>query len=285
MFSTDSTRFGYGVSAPGNMVSTQPFTVWDLPHKRVVSTLDLPGAPVVGAALGPLGRTLHITRLTAADRIFDEVWDTRSRRRVAVPAGPAAQVPTLRGDGRLLVGDSAVSRPPSWRGAAADLVHGSPLGALAFAPDGSRLAAGDRTGRVILWDGDLRHRTGMLPSTFQPPLDGCLEAVTALAFSPDGRTLAVGGDNGGLQLWDVPTGQPIGGLLTTPGEAVYTLAFGPDGTTLYAGSAHVPLQRYDIDPAHALSRVCARAGGPGPSRAQWHTYVPDAPYRRVCRAG
>jgi hypothetical protein len=67
-----------------------------------------------------------------------------------------------------------------------------------------------------------------------------------------------------------------------PGEAVYTLAFATDGTTLYAGSAHVPVQRCDLDPVHALSRVCARAGTTL-SRAQWHAYVPDTPYRRVCR--
>ncbi|WP_203689734.1 hypothetical protein [Streptomyces sp. SID12488] len=77
--------------------------------------------------------------------------------------------------------------------------------------------------------------------------------------------------------------EPLGGPLTTPGETIRTLAFGAGGTTLYAGSAHVPLQRYDTAPSHALARVCARAGGAGPSRAVWRTYVPDAPYRPVCR--
>ncbi|WP_060893419.1 hypothetical protein [Streptomyces europaeiscabiei] len=285
-FSTDGTRFGYGVSAPAGAVGgTPPFTVWDIPHERALSTLDLPGAPVTAVALGPRGDTLHLTRMPAGPT-FDEVWDTRSRRRTAVPAGPPANSPTLRGDGRLLVGEGTVSRPPSWRATRQDLVQGSLFGALAFASDGSRLAAGDRTGRVTLWDGDVDHRTGVLPNVFPPPLDGRpeVEGVSALAFSPDARTLAVGGDNGGLQLWDVPSGQPIGGLLTTPGEAVYTLAFGPDGTTLYAGSAHVPLQRYDLDTDRALARVCARASEPEPSRAQWRTYIPDAPYRRVCKA-
>ncbi|MFE2066016.1 WD40 repeat domain-containing protein [Streptomyces sp. NPDC059467] len=106
--------------------------------------------------------------------------------------------------------------------------------------------------------------------------------MTALAFSPDGRTLAVGGAAGSLQLWDVATQQPLGGLLTTPGEAVDSLAFGPDGTTVYAGSAHVPLQRYDIDSGHAESTVCARAGGSGPTRELWRTYLPDVGYRAVC---
>ncbi|WTZ37814.1 hypothetical protein OG241_02850 [Streptomyces sp. NBC_01390] len=282
VFSTDGTRLGYGVTAAGHTLRTHSLTVWDVPHERVVTTLDLPGASVAEAALGPQGRTLHLTRLGDDDLMFGEVWDTRSRRRIKVPAGPAVQYPTLRGDGRLLAGDGVVARPPSWRASALDLVGGSPLGALAFSPDGSRLAVGDMTGRVTLWDGDLRHRVTALPNTFRPSQGPPLEAVSALAVSPDGRTLAVGGGNGGLQLWDMPTGQPIGGLLTTAGDAIYTLAFGPDGTTLYTGSAHVPLQRYDLDPAHALARVCARTGGPGLTRTQWQTYVPDAPYRQVC---
>lgn len=282
VFSTDGTRLAYGVTAEGHTLRSQSLTLWDVPHERVATTLDLPGASVSEAALGPRGRTLHLTRMGDDDRTFGEVWDTRSRRRTELPSGPAAHFPALRGDGRLLVGDGVVARPPSWRAGALDLVQGSPLGALAFSPDGSHLAAGDMTGRVTLWDGGLRHRVAALPDTFRPSSGASLEAVSALAFSPDGRTLAVGGSNGGLQLWDVATGQPIGGLLTTPGDAIYTLAFDSDGTTLYAGSAHVPLQRYDLDPAHALARVCARTGGSGLSPAQWRAYIPDTPFRRVC---
>jgi len=83
----------------------------------------------------------------------------------------------------------------------------------------------------------------VLPNTVRVPFGNQLEAASALALSPDRCPLAVGGDGGGLQLWDMPTAQPIGSLLTTPGEAVYTLAFAPDGTTPYAGSPHVPVQR------------------------------------------
>lgn len=122
----------------------------------------------------------------------------------------------------------------------------------------------------------------MLPNVF-PAVHGTTpEAVTALALSPDGRILAVGGDAGSLQLWDVVARQPLGGLLTTAGERLDSLAFGPDGTTLYAGSADVPLQRYVVDPEQVVAQVCARTGGTGLTRAQWRTYLPDAPYRRVC---
>jgi hypothetical protein len=55
-----------------------------------------------------------------------------------------------------------------------------------------------------------------------------------------------------------------------------------DNNTLYAGSVHVPLQRYGVASTHAVTQVCARAGNADLTRAQWRTYVPDAPYRRVC---
>ena len=44
----------------------------------------------------------------------------------------------------------------------------------------------------------------------------------------------------------------------------------------------MPLQRYVVDPAEAVERVCARAGGNGLTRAQWRKHVQDAPYRKVC---
>jgi WD40 repeat protein len=92
----------------------------------------------------------------------------------------------------------------------------------------------------------------------------------------------VGGDAGTVQLWDIATQQPLGPSLPGPGGSIDTLAFSPDSAMLYAGGEHVPLQRYVVDPDRAASLVCSRAGNTGLTRAQWRTYVPDQPYRRVC---
>ncbi|WP_443042234.1 WD40 repeat domain-containing protein [Streptomyces sp. B21-105] len=112
------------------------------------------------------------------------------------------------------------------------------LSTLAFSPDGSRPAAGDRTGRVALWDGDLRRRAAVLRNVLPAPLGDAPEAVSALALSPDGHTLAVGGDAGTIQLWDTTTQQPLGGPLPSPGEPIDSLALSPDSTSLYAGGGH-----------------------------------------------
>ncbi|MER6354968.1 hypothetical protein ABT186_24930 [Streptomyces sp. NPDC001634] len=285
-FSPDGTALAYGVSAPGRNAGPQRFTVWDLARGRERTALDLASPSSAGAvvtiALGPGARTLYATRTPSIGDLSTEVWDTAHHRRTSVLSDPVGSHLAVSPDGRLLVGDNRTVRPPSGTVMGQDLVQGDQIGAVAFASDGSRLAAGDGTGRVALWDGRLRHRTGILRNVFPTPIGDTPEAVNALALSPDGRTLAVGGDAGTLQLWDTATQQPLGGPLTTPGERIDTIAFSADSSMVYAGSAHVPLQRYTIAPARAVTEVCARVGDTDLTKAQWRTYVPDAPYRKLC---
>jgi WD40 repeat protein/serine/threonine protein kinase len=97
--------------------------------------------------------------------------------------------------------------------------------ALAFAPDGRRLATVYRDRSARVWD----IATG---SALSPPLkhDG---PVRALAFSPDGRVLATAGDDATIRRWDSLTGAPVGDPTRTGGP-VAALAFSPDGSRLAA---------------------------------------------------
>lgn len=289
-FSADGTALAYGVSAPGHeapgpqapgpQAAGQSFTVWDTVRRRIRSTLDLPGDPVVRVALGPGGRALYVVR--SGRHLRDEAWDITARRRTAVLPGLGISLLTVRPDGGLLVADGRLTTLPSGRAQDRDLAQGAQTGAAAFSADGSLLAVGDASGRVTLWDGTVSRRAGVLRNVFPAPLGPTTpEWVSAVAVSPDGRMLAVGGANGSIQLWDVATRQPLGTPLTTPGDGIESLAFSPDGTTLYAGGLYVPLQRYVLDPERAVERICARAGT-GLTPGQWRTYLPSAPYRRVC---
>ncbi|GAQ69458.1 hypothetical protein ACKI1I_02405 [Streptomyces turgidiscabies] len=287
-FSPDGQTLSYGVSALGREASPQHVTVWDVTRDRVRATLELAtpesAAPVITLAPGPGGSTLYAARMPVLGAPRDEAWDTGTGgRRTTVLTGLTSGHLTVHPGGGLLVGDNRAADLQTGKVTGKGLVQGEQISALAFSPDGSHLAAGDLTGRVALWDGELGDRAGILRNVFPAPLGAEPEAVSALAVSPDGATLAVGGGAGTLQLWDIATQQPLGGPLTTPGEPVDTLAFGPDSGTLYAGSAHVPLQRYAVDPERAIAGVCARAGTRAElSREQWRTYVPDVAYRRVC---
>ncbi|MEV0742049.1 hypothetical protein AB0I51_40315 [Streptomyces sp. NPDC050549] len=270
------------VSSHGSL--RQRFSVWDMRAHRVRTSFETSGAAdrtVYALALGPGGRTLLAVRSTGGGSAA-EVWDTRGHRRTATLNALSQGSLALRPDGRLLA-DAAdqYAELPSGRVRGHALADGRQVTALAFSPDGTRLAAGDSTGHVTLWDGDLRTRMGLLTGTSDTGPRGAAEAVGALAFSPDGSTLAVGGQYGTLRLWDTAGQQQLGTDLPTAGDEIDTLAFTDDGATLYAGGLDVLLQGYPVAPDDIVRVLCARAGG-GLTGAQWRTYVPDVSYRQVC---
>ncbi|WP_405846625.1 hypothetical protein [Streptomyces sp. NBC_01518] len=270
------------VSSHGSL--RQRFTIWDVPAHRVRTSFQTSGAAdriVSALALGAGGRTLLAARSPGGDGTT-EVWDTTAHRRTATLSALNADRLALRPDGRLLAGSAdRYAKLPSNRVSGRALADDQQVTALAFSPDGTRLAVGDSTGHVTLWGGDLRTRMGILTGTSDTVSGGEPEAVGALAFSPDGGTLAVGGHNGTLRLWDTAGQRLLGSDLPTPGAEIDTVAFTRDGATLYAGGPDVLLQRHPVAPDEVARILCVRAGG-GLTKAQWRTYVPDAPYRRVC---
>ncbi|WP_105968123.1 nSTAND1 domain-containing NTPase [Streptomyces geranii] len=288
-FSPDGKTLAYGISTPGYSATSLRVTIWDMTgggHER--ASLDLSrseaGAAVTALALSADGHALYATRTPTIGGLSTEAWNLTTGRRLHTTTDTrlASVHMAVSPRGGLVVGDNRVGRVVDGHVAAQDLVQGDAVSALAFSPDGNSLAAGDSTGRVALWDGDLRHRAGVLRNLFPAPLGETPEAVRSLALSPDGHTLAVGGDAGALQLWDTATQQPLGGPLPTPGEGIDTLAFSTDNRTLYAGGPHVPLQRYAVDTGRSVSQVCTRAGGKDLTEAQWRAYVPEVGYRKVC---
>ncbi|RKU19182.1 hypothetical protein C6503_08160 [Candidatus Poribacteria bacterium] len=99
--------------------------------------------------------------------------------------------------------------------------------AVAFSPDGTRLASGstDTTVRLSDTTGD---RDSMTLQKHTGP-------TNVLAFSPDGKILASGSTDKTVQLWDTTTGEPLT-TLTGHINGITALAFSPDGRTLVSGS-------------------------------------------------
>ncbi|MFI9169213.1 nSTAND1 domain-containing NTPase [Streptomyces lincolnensis] len=270
------------VSSHGSL--RQRFSIWDVPAHRVRTSFQTSGAAdrmVSALALGTGGRTLLAARSPGGDGTT-EVWDTAAHRRTATLSALNADRLALRPDGRLLAGSAdRYAELPSGPVRGRALADGRQVTALAFSPDGTRLAVGDTTGHVTLWDGDLRHRMGILTGTSDTTSASEPEAVGALAFSPDGGTLAVGGRHGTLRLWDTAGQRLLGSDLPTSGDEISALAFTRDGTTLYAGGPDVLVQRHPVGPDGIARILCERSGG-GLTEAQWRTYLPDVPYRQVC---
>ncbi|MFI0976183.1 DNA-binding protein [Streptomyces sp. NPDC021093] len=303
-FSGDSRYFAYGRgwndSRPDSP-TRQRVTVWDVEAGREHAVVDLPGGnaeAVQSIALSHDGSVMVAFRTALGDAV--DVWDVRSGRRLKKlhhdNRAPGQEVASKSGSFGLQ-GQRPVLSPDAdtavaLDGVIADLSTGR-VGqraladdlamALAFSPDGDRLAVGDASGRVALWDGTADNRLGQLSGTHLTAYEGgdVGHRISALAYSADDRTLAVGGASGTVQLWDVPSNRPLGSALLTPGGPLLALTFSADGGALYASSAHMPLQKYALAPDRLAEQSCERAGG-GLTEADWKTYLPDLPYRATC---
>jgi WD40 repeat protein len=128
---------------------------------------------------------------------------------------------------------------------------------LAFAPDGSTLAAGDSDANLTLWDGV----TGEKRFSRQSPGD----QIQCLDFSPDGTTLATGSLDGIVRLLDVASGA-IGHTLNRQGHPVCAVRFARNGLSLAAGYGDGLVWLWDLAgggsrarfslPAHSLMVQC-----------------------------
>ena len=136
------------------------------------------------------------------------------------PDGSRVALGTARGDVLLLHG-RGLTPDSAWHAG-----DGS-VSALAFAPDGRRLAVGLETSAVVLRD---------LTSGTQRVLVGHESIVSCLAFNPDGTRLVSGSSDRTLRLWDPESSEA---LLSLPGHTavIKAVAFDPRGELLVSSSA------------------------------------------------
>lgn len=106
----------------------------------------------------------------------------------------------------------------------------SPVGSVAFSPNGNMLAVGGYK-QVRLVDPATGRTVGKL--------SGAAGLVRSVTFSPDGKWLAAGGGlcqrSGEIQLWNVPS-QTLARTLRGHKDCIYSVAFSPDGKLLASGS-------------------------------------------------
>jgi WD40 repeat protein len=104
------------------------------------------------------------------------------------------------------------------------LTHDKDVQAVAFSPDGTKVATGSDDATARIWDA----RTGNQLACLRH--DSWIRVV---AFAPGGDILATGGEDGKARLWAVRDGAELAVL--PHGHWVGSLAFSPDGALLATG--------------------------------------------------
>jgi WD40 repeat protein len=200
--------------------------------RRLVGLGDMPDgrARLWDLALGAVGGEPRILRLKAGPSDFATI--SRDGKTLALGThftrGPSGAV-------RLwdLERDETVEVPP---------VLNDWATALAFSPDGRRLAVGTADGSVELWDvGDARRRV-RLPLPPQTPA----RYVAALAFSPDGGRLAAACWDGTVKLWDVAA-RALVRVVRGHASWARAVAFSPDGRLLASGGRDHIARIWDVE--------------------------------------
>jgi WD40 repeat protein len=108
--------------------------------------------------------------------------------------------------------------------------------ALAWHPDGTRLATAALDRSIHVWDTDCQE---LLAELF-----GHDDMPRAVAFSPDGKLLASGGDDRTVRLWDVDSGEELAAReLDTQVQA---LSFSPDGRYLFTANGNTTCYRLQV---------------------------------------
>jgi WD40 repeat protein len=124
----------------------------------------------------------------------------------------------------------------------------TPLGSVAFAPDGKTLALVRSDGGVVIEsmvDGrDREIEAGV----------GFGASSRGLAYSPDGGMLASSGGGSIVKLWDVTSGS-LRGSLEGHSAPINSLAFSHDGKTLASGSLDGSVKLWDVAQGRELASV------------------------------
>ncbi len=115
------------------------------------------------------------------------------------------------------------------------------LCALAVADGATRIAGGDKAGRVTVWAG-----AGMDASVFD--LRSHTESIRGLSFSAEGRRLASTSEDGTLRVWDCSGGEEIVSL----NFDAATASFSPDGTRVGVGFGAGRLAHVRLEPSPLL---------------------------------
>jgi len=237
------------VSKDGKLLAvatTSEVTLWNLATRQQLTGFRTQAG--AARAFSPTEDLLAVGGRTQDGQPAVELWDLKARAIVRTLKHQAkVQSLAFSADGQLLAtldfrGNLQVV---DWKSEKAftNLPAGPPsryssVGAVAFSPQGRRLAVGEGYGRTRVHDLD----TGATVFLETLPV-----GVTTLAFSPHGDLIAAGYGygNGAISLCDSRTGKALA-QLTNHTTDVHALVFTPDGGQLASASGDGTIRVWNV---------------------------------------
>jgi WD40 repeat protein len=217
-FSPDSSKL---VSGGGK---NEPFLkVWSVATGEELRSLRAQATAIKAIAISPNGSILATAGQDADVNIWDlQTLDNRIRRYLEQDLTVMALAITP--DSKFLV-SGALDGIWLWtlnpnRPFYQLLGYGTPVYALAIAPNGYTLATGHSDGKVRFWN----LRQGLIASEFRPHTEG----ISGLAFTPDGKKLVTASLDRTIKIWNLETGALLHELKGHVRE-IRSIALSPNG--------------------------------------------------------
>jgi len=259
--------------------------VFDDPQTPIVVTSEDGASGRVSTEVpGDVLRGLHPPRLAEHD-VPKPFWGSRAELPIACQSlafGPA-------GSAVVTVGESRRYSPAVrlWDATTGELRtnlldYPASITAVAFSPDGTRLATGAEDGLVLIWS-----------TEDWKPLRACkghIKQVDDVGFSPDNRWLASTSDAGTVRVWNVDTGEEMlrtgarvfgGRVLAFPGgKRFLTVGWGPNDVLLWDVPAR---QGYEVQSLREVAGLLPDGTVLGSSNSEPRRLVAWDPRTGVCR--
>ncbi len=236
-----------GIGSPGVLQALQPQTV----HRQSATPAQIPPAPGGAAKQTGLQRRPAPGKRGKTKRVYEIIVGKRgyslSRRKLVIGlAGLAGLV--VVGGGISWIHNTLAQKSSTLYTYGG---HSFSVEAIAWSPNGKRIASASIDGTVRVWDA----LTGGHVITYH----GHTAAVNAVAWSLDGKHIASASRDGSVQVWTAATGKR---LLTYHGHTgpVKAVAWSPDSTRIASAGDDGTVQVWMVITMRPLRTYRGHAG-------------------------